>query len=46
MGGEGVPWVGLASFTTLPHMFANMGDGTYQHSGLLAIRQAIAAKPA
>ena len=44
MGGEGVPWVGLASFTTLPHMFANMGDGTYQHSGILAIRQAIASK--
>ena len=43
MGGEGVPWVGLAPFTELPHMFANMGDGTYQHSGLLAIRQAIAA---
>ncbi len=44
MGGEGVPWVGLAPFTNLPHLFANMGDGTYQHSGLLAIRQAIAAK--
>ena len=44
MGGEGVPWVGLAPFTELPHMFANMGDGTYQHSGLLAIRQALAAK--
>ena len=44
MGGEGAPWVGLAPFTTIPHMFANMGDGTYQHSGLLAIRQAIAAK--
>ena len=43
MGGEGVPWVGLEHFTDLPHMFANMGDGTYQHSGLLAIRQAIAA---
>ena len=44
MGGEGAPWVGLAPFTTLPHMFANMGDGTYQHSGLLAIRQALAAR--
>ena len=44
MGGEGVPWVGLEHFTELPHMFANMGDGTYQHSGLLAIRQALAAK--
>jgi indolepyruvate ferredoxin oxidoreductase len=44
MGGEGVPWVGLSTFTSTPHMFANMGDGTYQHSGLLAIRQAIAAR--
>lgn len=44
MGGEGVPWVGLEHFVEVPHMFANMGDGTYQHSGLLAIRQAIAAK--
>ena len=44
MGGEGAPWVGLEHFSDLPHMFANMGDGTYQHSGLLAIRQAIAAK--
>ncbi|GAC1344499.1 MAG: indolepyruvate ferredoxin oxidoreductase family protein [Acetobacteraceae bacterium] len=43
MGGEGVPWVGLEHFTDLPHMFANMGDGTYQHSGVLAIRQAVAA---
>ncbi len=43
MGGEGVPWVGQAPFTTEPHVFANLGDGTYQHSGLLAIRQAIAA---
>jgi indolepyruvate ferredoxin oxidoreductase len=44
MGAEGVPFVGLASFTDMPHMFANIGDGTYQHSGLLAIRQAVAAK--
>ncbi|MBP2298806.1 indolepyruvate ferredoxin oxidoreductase family protein [Azospirillum picis] len=44
MGGEGAPWVGLSSFTTLPHLFANLGDGTYQHSGILAIRQAVAAK--
>ncbi|MFI4931927.1 MAG: indolepyruvate ferredoxin oxidoreductase family protein [Burkholderiales bacterium] len=43
MGGEGVPWVGQAPFTKRPHMFANLGDGTYYHSGFLAIRQAIAA---
>ena len=43
MGGEGVPWVGQQPFTTDTHMFANLGDGTYFHSGLLAIRQAIAA---
>lgn len=43
MGGEGVPWVGQQPFTTDKHMFANIGDGTYFHSGLLAIRQAIAA---
>jgi len=43
MGGEGVPWVGLGPFMEIPHLFANMGDGTYQHSGLLAIRQAVAA---
>ena len=43
MGGEGVGWVGQASFTTDQHVFANLGDGTYFHSGLLAIRQAIAS---
>jgi indolepyruvate ferredoxin oxidoreductase len=43
MGGEGVAWVGQAPFTTDEHVFANLGDGTYFHSGLLAIRQAIAA---
>ncbi|MCJ0765839.1 indolepyruvate ferredoxin oxidoreductase family protein [Variovorax terrae] len=43
MGGEGVPWVGQQPFTTDQHIFANLGDGTYFHSGLLAIRQAIAS---
>jgi indolepyruvate ferredoxin oxidoreductase len=43
MGGEGVPWVGMQPFSTEKHMFANLGDGTYFHSGLLAIRQSIAA---
>ncbi|MFZ3139915.1 indolepyruvate ferredoxin oxidoreductase family protein [Polaromonas sp.] len=43
MGGEGVPWVGQSAFTTEPHIFANLGDGTYFHSGLLAIRQSIAS---
>jgi len=43
MGGEGVPWVGQQPFTTEKHVFANIGDGTYFHSGLLAIRQSIAA---
>ena len=44
MGGEGVPWVGIAPFTNENHVFANLGDGTYFHSGSLAIRQAIASK--
>ena len=43
MGGEGVPWMGQQPFTTDQHIFANLGDGTYFHSGLLAIRQSIAA---
>ena len=43
MGGEGVPWVGQQPFTHDTHVFANVGDGTYFHSGLLAIRQSIAA---
>jgi len=43
MGGEGAAWVGQAPFTRDPHVFANLGDGTYFHSGLLAIRQSIAA---
>ena len=43
MGGEGVPWVGQQPFVNESHVFANIGDGTYFHSGLLAIRQSIAA---
>lgn len=43
MGGEGVSWVGQAAFTTDSHVFSNLGDGTYYHSGLLAVRQSIAA---
>ncbi len=44
MGGEGVAWCGQFPFTTEQHVFANLGDGTYYHSGLLAIRAAVAAK--
>ncbi len=43
MGGEGVPWVGQQPFVNDTHMFANLGDGTYFHSGILAVRQSVAA---
>ena len=43
MGGEGVAWTGTAPFTTEEHVFTNLGDGTYFHSGILALRQAIAS---
>ncbi|MYM87863.1 indolepyruvate ferredoxin oxidoreductase family protein [Rugamonas sp. FT82W] len=44
MGGEGVSWVGSSRFVGEPHVFQNLGDGTFYHSGSLAIRQAIAAR--
>jgi indolepyruvate ferredoxin oxidoreductase len=43
MGGEGVAWLGQMHFSGDKHVFVNLGDGTYFHSGLLAIRAAIAA---
>ena len=44
MGSEGMPWVGANTFVETPHMFQNMGDGTYTHSGLLSIRASVASK--
>jgi indolepyruvate ferredoxin oxidoreductase len=43
MGGEGVPWTGQQPFSNENHVFANLGDGTYFHSGSLAVRQSVAA---
>ncbi|HSV81994.1 MAG TPA: indolepyruvate ferredoxin oxidoreductase family protein, partial [Ramlibacter sp.] len=43
MGGEGAPWIGASAFSKVPHVFSNLGDGTYYHSGYLAIRAAVAA---
>lgn len=43
MGGDGMPWVSVGPLVDMPHIFQNMGDGTYSHSGILAIRAAVAA---
>jgi indolepyruvate ferredoxin oxidoreductase len=43
MGGEGINWAGVSPFSATEHMFQNLGDGTYFHSGLMAIRAAVAS---
>jgi indolepyruvate ferredoxin oxidoreductase len=43
MGGEGANWIGEAPFSMRPHVFQNLGDGTYNHSGIMAVRGAIAS---
>jgi indolepyruvate ferredoxin oxidoreductase len=43
MGGEGVPWIGQAPFSKTEHVFVNLGDGTYFHSGIMAVRACVAA---
>lgn len=43
MGGEGVPWTAIGRYTDEKHVFVNLGDGTYFHSGILAVRQSVSA---